>query len=238
MPILAAIAGIILIAAAITIGQQLGHDAAPLLAIAGPIALALVVWLALFYWHKRRMRELAYGRYDLKHDHLGWRRIVVQPHARWYICRDCGQPCPDLKSSEAHSDWHAELAELLESLEAKRAERVPGAPWSAVAEVDPDELVPPDVPDSPPRPDAEQLERAERDQFEQLEQIEPEPAEVGEWEARARAFRESMTQLVRRERREHATVPARTDDQEAGTGDDEARREDGRPEYPRRASPP
>ena len=96
MPIVAAIAGIILIAAAISIGQQLGHDVAPLVAIVAPCALALVVWLALYYWHKRRMRELAQGRYDLKHDQLGWRRIVVKPHSRWYICSECGLPCPDL----------------------------------------------------------------------------------------------------------------------------------------------
>ena len=62
-----------------------------------------------------------------------------------------------------------------------------------MAEVDPDELVPPDAPESPPRPDAGQLDRAERDKLAQLEQPVPEPADVGEWETKARAFRESMT---------------------------------------------
>jgi len=219
MPILAAIAALVGAAAALSIGQRVGHDVAPLLAVAGPVALALVIVAALWLWHRRRMRELEHARYNLKHDEIGWRRVVVQPHARWYICRDCGQPCPDLRSSETHSDWHAELAGLLESLEAKRAEREPAAPWSAVAEVDPDELVPPDAPESPPRPDAEQLDRAERDQFAQLESEPAEPAEVGEWEARARAFRESMTRMVKEGRREHATVPASADDEEAGTED-------------------
>ena len=219
MPVLAAVAAIIVAAAAVSVGQQAGHDVAPLLAVAVPVALALVIVAALAFWHRRRMRELEHGRYDLKHDQLGWRRVVVQPGARWYICRDCGNPCPDLRSSEDHSDWHAELAGLLESLEVKRPEREREAPWLAVAEVDPDELVPPDAPESPPRPDAGQLDRAERDKLAQLEQPVPEPADVGEWETKARAFRESMTQLVNRERRDHATVPASTDDQEGSTED-------------------
>jgi hypothetical protein len=220
MPILAAIAAIIVVAAAISVGQQLGHDVAPLLAVAGPIALALVLFVALWLWHRRRMHELKRGRFDFEHDQLGMRRITVKAHDRWFVCSDCGLPIPDMKASWAHVEWHTELAELLESLEAKRAEREPEAPWSAVAEVDPDELVPPDLPPSPPRVDAEQLERAERDQFAQFEQLEPETAAVGEWEAKARAFRASMTQLVKTGRRDHATVSASADDQEGSTEDD------------------
>jgi hypothetical protein len=196
VPIVAAIAGIILIAAAISIGQQLGHDVAPLVAIVAPCALALVVWLALYYWHKRRMRELAQGRYDLKHDQLGWRRIVVKPHSRWYICSECGLPCPDLKSSETHSDWHAEQLELAELtdriaslLNLEQLERDQDEPaWSAVTEesagVDPDL---PDLPDQaqptpvPTRPNVEA---------------------IGEWEAKALAFRRGMQRVLADGRRE------------------------------------
>jgi hypothetical protein len=181
VPILAVIAAIIITAAAVSIGQQLGHDVAPLLAIAAPIALALVIYAALYFWHKRRMRELAQGRYDLKHDQLGWRRITVKAHDRWYICSDCGMPCPDLKSSEAHSAWHDELAALLagEPLE----EDDDSMPWSAVTEgsVGAEPEVP-ELPDTaepvpvPPRPTIGQ---------------------IGEYEAKAIAFRRSMSALLR-----------------------------------------
>ena len=194
MPIVAAIAGIILIAAAISIGQQLGHDAAPLVAIVAPCALALVVWLALYYWHKRRMRELAQGRYNLKHDQLGWRRITIKLHDRWYICSECGIPCPDLKSSETHYGWHAELFDLLDllepALEKLRQRRGDddgqGAEpaWSAVTEPDP---TVPDLPD-----ETQPVPTPAR----------PSLTDIGEYERKALAFRAGMRRVLAGGKRE------------------------------------
>jgi hypothetical protein len=188
----AAIVGIILIAAAITIGQQLGHDAAPLLAIAGPAALALAIYAALYFWHKRQLRKLEHGRYNLKHDQLDWRSITVKPHDRWYICSECGLPCPDLKSSEAHSDWHGEQFELFELLEPVLEELRQrrgyddddddddgAVPWSAVTEPDPE--APPDLPDATqpvPTP------------------ARPSLLDIGEYERKALAFRAGMSRIL------------------------------------------
>ena len=137
MPLVLAFLAVVVGAAAIDIGHHVGTEAAPVAAVVIPVIVGLVVLAALSYWHRRRMLELQQGRYDLKHDELGWRRITVHAQARWYICRDCGQPCPDLKSSEVHSDWHAELAEFLEARSLAAAEEEE-TPWSAVTEPDPD----------------------------------------------------------------------------------------------------
>jgi len=87
---------------------------------------------------------------------------------------------------------------MLEQLEANRKPAETEPPWSAVAEPDPDELVPADAPPSPPRADAEQLEAAERDQLAQIGasgQLEADE-EPGEWEARAIRFRASMKRAL------------------------------------------
>jgi hypothetical protein len=185
MAILAVIAGLIVGAAALSLGNRIGADSAFMFRLIALPTLGLVMFAALWLWHRRKSAELIVARYHLRGDALGWRKITLQTGSRVWVCPDCGIPSHDLKSQEAHTDHHQyldTLADRIAELERVLAEALGGrvreeaeqprrVPWSAVTEeavsAEPDPPGPPELP------------------------------ELGEYERKGRAFRESMAQLIR-----------------------------------------
>jgi hypothetical protein len=100
VPVILAIVGLIVGAAALQVGQEAGR------ALWLPVVLAALAFvgggggLALVLWHRRRMGEI----HELYAVEIGrWRR--VSRFAPWpKACRDCGQPAHDWKSTRAHDD--------------------------------------------------------------------------------------------------------------------------------------
>jgi hypothetical protein len=187
MAIVGALALVFVVAAAVTMGAQVGHDSAFMFRLVALPVLALVVFGAIYLWHRRKSAELIVARYHLKGDALGWRRVNLTLQAQVRVCAECGAIVPDFRAQEEHASWHEDLATLLAG---KPLERDPEQiPWSAITE---------DAGGAEPEP-AELPEAAQPAELPEAAQPAelPEVHDVDGWERKARGFRRSMEQLIR-----------------------------------------
>jgi len=188
MAILAVVAGLIVGAAALSLGNHIGADSAFMFRLIALPVLALVVFAALWLWHRRKSAELIVARYHLKGDAFGWRRVTLQMGTQVRVCPDCGDPTPDFKAQELHMEHHRHidtLADRIAELERALAEALGGGLRKEEAE---------------PRPVP--MTGLETEPVGALEVTNdavgaPELPDLGEYERKGRAFRESMSQLTR-----------------------------------------